>query len=62
MASLDKIQIGISILEKGFKILDIPITFHCNLNCSYCGAMSPFSDKYFVGSENFTKNIKKLAE
>lgn len=62
MASISKIQTGINILENGFETLCFSIVFHCNLNCAYCGALSPLSDEYFVNIDNFKKYIERLPQ
>ena len=61
-AELRKLTTYITIMHNGFNILDVPITYHCNLNCAYCGFLSPMNDKYFLDVESFRKNIKRLSE
>lgn len=50
------------LVHNGFELLDIPILYHCNLNCAYCNFMAPLQDKYFVNVEDFRKNINRLSK
>lgn len=61
MISISKIQTGINILKNGFETLCLSVVFHCNLNCAYCGALSPLSEEYFVDINKFKNYMEKLS-
>ena len=48
--------------KKKLSVVEIPIVYHCNLNCAHCDHFAPIAPKYTISVENFKKNLKRLSE
>ena len=42
--------------------IEIPIVYHCNLNCAYCNHFSPLAPEYFMPIDVFERDILRLRQ
>ena len=48
--------------SKTLERIEVPLTYHCNLNCAYCDHFSPIAPEYIMPTEVFEKDMKQLAK
>ncbi len=58
----DEIKNAIDKNAKFLNMVEIPIVYHCNLNCAHCDHFSSIAPKYIMPVEVYEKDVKKLSQ
>lgn len=58
-----KLKLNLPLKKKRKKIqFEICLVEHCNLNCKSCAHFSPLAEPYFLGIEEFERDMKRMGE